>query len=316
MLHLKFQSTSQDLATKLDLFAKNLQQEKERFLDELVDVEKWLTEVYDVLTRDPNRDQEISYSIEEVYGLQEEYSEEGVNVGGGGGGLTLSEQVKQEEGVEESLSVHREVSISGSSLGSELLEMVEPEALESSVDVDLEDEEYEKQVLEQVLSDSSPSPSPSPLDTPNTSTEQIGELADPFGDPVDPVGQQWAESMEEEGEETDFQTETESISSESTLREAPNRSPDSKRAAAEFSEEEVNPEEVKGHAEEEEKKGIERQKSLADELGELGLELEEEFGEKEVKSEEEEEQESEESGGLLFFDIVNFFEENFYFFRW
>ena len=307
MLHLNLQSTSEALAIKLDLFTDNLQQEKERFLDELVDVEKWLTEVYDVLTRDPNRDQEISYSIEEVYGLQEEYSEEGVNIGGSGGGLNLLEQVKQEEGVEESLSVHREVSISGSSLGSELLEMVEPEALESSVDVDLEDEEYEKQVLEQVLSDSSPSPSP--LDTPNTSTEQIGELADPFGDPVDPVGQQWAESMEEEGEETDFQTETESISSESTLKEAPNRSPDSKRTAAEFSEEEVNPEEVKGQVEEEEKKGIERQKSLADELGELGLELEEEIGEKEVKSEEEQESE-EESGGLLFFYIVNFFEEN------
>ena len=290
MLHLSLQSTAEALANKLELFQENLLQEKERFLDELADVETWLAEVYEVLAREPNRDQEVSYTLEEVCGLQEEYSEEGVNTDGGE--LTLSEGVKPGERVEESLSVHREVSISGSSFGSELLEMAEHEVAETSVDVELEDDEYEKQVLEQVLSDSSPSPSPSPLERPDTSDDNIGQLADPFGDSV---GQEWAESMEE-GEETDLQTETASVSSGSTLREGPFRSPDGKRFAAEFSEEEVNPEEVRGE-EETEGRGVKRQKSLADELGELGVELEEEISEQGVKSEDE--QESGESGGLF-----------------
>ena len=299
MLHLNLQSTSESLANKLDLFEDNLQLEKERFLDELAEVEKWLLEVNEVLTRDPNRDHDISYSVEEVCGLQDEYSEEGVNAGVE---LTLSEQVKIGEGVEESLSIHREMRISGSSFGSEILEIVEPEILESSVDVELEDDEYEKQVLERVLSDSSPSPSPSPLERPDTSDENIGQPSDQFGDPVDPVGQQWAESMEEEGEETDIQTETASISSGSTLREWMYRSPDSKRVSAEFSEEEVNPETGEEEKEEEEERGFVRQKSLADELGELGVELEEDISEQGVKSEEE--QESEESGGLFFLAII------------
>ena len=296
MLHLNLQSTSESLTNKLDLFEDNLQQEKERFLDELADVEKWLLEVNEVLTKEPSRDHDISYSVEDVRGLQEEYREEGFSVE-----LTLSEQVKTGEGVEESLSVHREVRISGSSCGSELFEIVEPEILESSVDVELEDEEYEKQVLERVLSDSSPSPSPSPLERPDTSDENIGQPSDPFGDPVDPVGQQWAESMEEEGEDTDVQTETASISSGSTLREGAYRSPDSKRVSAEFSEEEVNPETGEEEKEQEER-GFVRQKSLADELEELGVELEDDISEQGVKSEEE--QESEEESGGLFFAII------------
>ena len=91
MLHLTLQSTSDVLSGKLALFEENLQQERERFLDELADVEKWLGEVHEVLGREPNRGHMISHTVDEVRELQEEYSEEGVN---DDGGLTLSEGVK------------------------------------------------------------------------------------------------------------------------------------------------------------------------------------------------------------------------------
>ena len=301
MLHLDLQSTSACLSGKLSLFEDNLQSERERFLDELSDVEQWLNNVYDVLRREPVRDHVTSYTTEEVRELQEEYSGEGVNVGGGG--LAFLEQVELGEGAE-TYGVHREVSISGSSLGSDLLDVaVGQEILDTSVDVELEDEEYEKRVLERVLS---PSPVAEGDDDP------IGNPSDPFDDPDNPVGEQWAESMEEEEEEegTD-QAETGSVSSVSTLREDPNKSPDTRFAAAEFSEEEVNPGEVGEGVTSEVGEEV-RGKSLADELGELGIELEEEISDKGVKTEEEAEADG---GGLLgvFFRIFHF---SRFFCRW
>ena len=302
MLHLDLQSTSASLSGKLSLFEDNLQSERERFLDELSDVEQWLSNVYDVLRREPVRDHVTSYTTDEVRELQEEYSEEGVNVGGGG--LTLLEQVELGEGAE-TYGVHREVSISGSSLGSDLLDVaVGQEILDTSVDVELEDEEYEKRVLERVLS---PSPVAEGDDDP------IGNPSDPFDDPDNPVGEQWAESMEEEEEEegTD-QAETGSVSSVSTLREDPNKSPDTRFAAAEFSEEEVNPGDVGEGVTSEVGEEV-RGKSLADELGELGIELEEEISDKGVKTEEEEEADG---GGLLFWSIFSQFNFFRFFCRW
>ena len=213
MLHLKLQSVSEALENKLRQFEDNLQQERERFLSELGDVEQWLTEVYSALEREPLR-HVTSYTPEEVCTLQEEYSDDGTT-----GGLTLSEQVKIDPdgmtGAEgEEFSVHREVSISGSSLGSDLLDLgVEPEVLDASVNVELEDDEYKKQVLERVFSPS-PSPSPSPLDQPAPCESSV----DPSGDPV---GGQWAESMEEEEEEMDYQTETASVSSRQYVTRGP-----------------------------------------------------------------------------------------------
>ena len=299
MLHLTLQSTADTLTSKLDVFRDNLQQERERFLTDLGDIEQWLSDVYGVLSREPRRDDIISYTPREVRDLQEEYSEEGVNTAQV---LTLSEQVKLGDELIGG-GIHREVSISGSSLGSDLIDLgAGLESLETSVDVDIEDDEYEKQVMERVLSgsDGSPSPSPSPLERPaqiDTSGESYDDRSGPFDDQVDPVGEQWAESMDD-GEETDFQTETASISSGSTLREAPDRSPDPKRVNTELSEEEVNSEEVKTSIGSDEERDEEREKvgmSLADELGELGIELEQEISEKGVKSEDE--PESEESGG-------------------
>ena len=313
VLHLSLQSTANSLSEKLELFRDNLQREREGFLADLSDVEEWLGEVYSALRREPTRGRVPSFPPGEVHTLKEEYSEEGVTATAASEPsseeLTLLEEVKREDGgFVVSLGIHRDVSISGSSFGSDLLDLgAGPDVMDTSVDVELEDEEYQKQVMERVMSgsdNSSPSPSPSPLERPTPLNTSGESRSDPFDDPVDPVGEQWAESMEdEEEEETDFQTETASVSSGSTLREGPDRSPDPRRAAAEFSEEEVNTEGVKdsGESEEEEGGGDEeggeerRGMSLADELGELGIELEQEVGDKGVKSDED--PESEESGG-------------------
>ena len=304
ILHLKLQSTSEALHDRLQLFEENLQQERERFLTELGDVEEWLAEVYSVVRMEPNRAGTIAYTPEEVRAFQEEYSDEGVTADRG---LTLIKPDNIGDGAADQFSVHREVSISGSSLGSDLLELgVGPEILETSVDVELGDDEYQKQVMEQVLSGSSASPSPktspspSPLEQAETSSAPLESSVDPFDDPVDPVGGEWAESMEEE---TDVQTETASVSSADTLRDAPDRSPDSKKTAgAEFSEEEVNPEGVKEEMSEHDKQRGEKEegetvgRSLADELSDLGIELEQDVSDKEVKSEDDQDA-SEESGG-------------------
>ena len=304
MLHLQLQGTADELSLKLAVFDKQLLQERERFLQDLGEVEKWLSEVYSVMEREPNRGHVISYTAEEVRTLQEEYSDDGVNIGDTVGGVTLSEQVKSSDGTDgvaaDWLGVQREVSISGSSLGSDILELgAKPEELDASVDVELDDDEYQKQVMQQVLSGSS-SPSPTHLEQASqydTPVDPYDDAVDPFDDSVDPVGEQWVESMEEE---TDFQTETASVSSGSTLR--PERSPDRKRAGEEGEGEEGEGEEgegEEGEGEGGEGAGVhvqrERGKSLADELGELGIALEGESGEEEVNSEESEE--DQESGG-------------------
>ena len=318
ILQLQLQGITDSLAEKLALFEDNLQQEREKFLKDLCDVEDWLTEVYDVLEKEPRRDHILSYSSEEVRTMQEEYSDNGVintESGDALGGEVSTEQVKldtgdttdgmQMEAVKE-FDIHREVSISGSSLGSDILDIgVEAGLLETSVDVGLEDDEYQQQVLDRVLSgSSSPSPSPSALEQPSLFDSSVDPLDD-LVDSVDPVGGQWAEMMEEE---TDFQTETASISSGSTLPEdsrSPEKSSDARRVGTEFSEEEVNLEGVKQESSSSEggdrdEGGGERGevgRSLADELGELGIDLEGEFGGGIHSEDSEVEEDDQESGG-------------------
>ena len=70
MLHLQMQGTADELSQKLAVFEGQLLQEKEGFLEDLCEVEKWLSEVYSVLEREPNRGHVISYTAEEVRALQ------------------------------------------------------------------------------------------------------------------------------------------------------------------------------------------------------------------------------------------------------
>ena len=346
MLQLQLQGVAEGLGGKIQLFEDDLQQEREKFLQELCDVEGWLVEVDRVLLKEPNREFMPSFTRHEVQAMEKEYSDTGVNTLGAaqGEGEFSLEQVKRDPGdgefekqqqeVVKVFDFPREVSISGSSLGSEILELnIGQDQLETSVDVELEDEEYEQEVLQRVLSgssspsshssssSSSSSSSPSPLERP----DPLYNLGDPFRNPAgpldssaDPVGAQWAEGMEEE--ESDAQTETASISSGSTLRgdaQGLDKSPESiGRTGAEFSEKGVNLDGVEvevsfvhvssegegdsGESEGgEESGGREVGKSLADELSEIGVELEQGPGEDGVKSDEEPEaeQRDQESGG-------------------
>lgn len=306
MLQLQLQATTDSLTQKLMLFEDNLSHERKRFLGELCDVENWLEEVYAVLERDPIHEHVPCYTPEEVHAMQEEYSDDGVierefdaaaTEEGASQEQVNSESVDGTDGSHD-FSVHREVTISGSSLGSDIIDHYDGiEQLDTSVDVEMSDEQYQQQVMSRVLSgSSSPSSSSSSSHSPSH-LEQSGPFetsVDPFDDPVDPVGDEWAGMMEEE---TDFQTDTASMSSASTLQgegQGLAKSPDSKRVAVELSEDEVNIEEAKPDSEKVEEKN--RGKSLADELGELGVELEQDFGEEEVVNEEAEESEPESRG--------------------
>lgn len=306
MLQLQLQGIAENLTVKLELFEDNLRQEREKFLKELCDVENWLEEVYGVLERDPRHDLVPFYTPEEVHAMLEEYSDDGFideecdaaapREGASPEGVK-SESVDGTHDITE-FSLHRELTISGSSLGSDILNQFDgTELMETSVDVEMSDEEYQQQVMDRVMSGSSSSSSsnsPSHLER----SAPLETSVDPFDDPVDPVGDEWAGLMEEE---TDFPTDTASVSSSSTLRgdgQGQTKSPDMKRVAVEFSEDEVNVDEVKPDNRGSERVEEKREgKSLAEELGELGVELEQDFtGEKEANEEDGEESEQE-SGG-------------------
>ena len=330
LLHL--QGLSETLSDKIRLFESNLQLERQRFLRELSDVESWLKETYATLRKEPNREFLPYHSREDVQEMQEEYSREGVkpesppSTPERGGREYSAEGVKEEEGEEvlpsELLEISQRVKMSGSSLGSDILDMEGgQEPLETSVDVELGDEEYQTQVLRRVLSESSsPSPSASPSHSSSSREEEGESSVDQFESSVDPVGQEWAEEMEEE---TDGQTETASVSSASTLRGekgGQERSPESGKLVAEFGKEEVDVEVfIQGSPEKERGGGGEEGRgeggeegrgaggkegrvgrSLADELSELGMELEEEqdegSGGEGVKSGEESSEEGVKSG--------------------
>lgn len=316
LLHLH--GLSETLSDKIQLFESNLQLERQRFLRELGDVEIWLKEAYATLRKEPNREFLPYHSREDVQDLQEEYSREGVKPESPpssperGGRESSAEGVKEEEGEEvlpsELLEISQQVKMSGSSLGSDILDIDGgQEPLETSVDVDLGDEEYQQQVLKRVLSESSSashSHSSSPSPSSSSREEERESPVDPFESSVDPVGQEWAEEMEEE---TDRQTETASVSSESTVRG--DKVGQERKLEAEFGDEEVDVEVViqgspekgrEGGGEEGRVRGEEEGRvgrSLADELSELGMELEEEgSGGEGVKSGEESSEEGVKSG--------------------
>ena len=336
-MQLRVQESLRNLTDKIEMFTKQLQKERERFLHELSDIEGWLEEVYGTLRKEPNRGFLPCHSFEEVEALWEEYGtervivdgdpetyacaadggDEGVNVGlesgeegvnagleGGEGGVNGSEGGKDgviglagserwvngastdaasSDEVDRGQTPKRRVfnfpqgvRTSGSSLGSEILEMGgDHEPLDQSVDVELEDDEYQERVLSKVLSDSSASPSPSA--SPTTGSARFDE----FDSSVDPVGQYFAEDMEETAPD-EAPVDTVSVSSESTLK---GEGPRSQGQSAEFEEEEekeASVEGVKVGAEEVKEKSDTIGRSLADELAELGMELEQESSDKEV----------------------------------
>ena len=278
-------------------------------------MESWLKEAYATLRKEPNREFLPYHSREDVQDLQEEYSREGVKPESPpssperGERESSAEGVKEEEGEEvlpsELLEISQQVKMSGSSLGSDILDIDGgQEPLETSVDVELGDEEYQQQVLRRVLSESSHSPSASPSPSLSSREEEGESPVDPFESSVDPVGREWAEEMEEE---TDRQTETASVSSESTVRG--DKVGQERKLEAEFGDEEVDveviiqgsPEKGRGGGGEEGRVGGGEEgragRSLADELSELGMELEEEgSGGEGVKSGEESSEEGVKSG--------------------
>ena len=170
-------------------------------------MEGWLREVYRTLRKEPNRPF-LPYSRQEVEELKQEHNDEGVKPESQPSSEE-DEREFREEGVSgqalitallsqaQAPGFGREIKISGSSLGSDNLyhEHSDDGLHETSVDVDLGDEEYADQVLQRVMSESPSPPPPSSPSLSPTSPPIAGESS------VDPVGEEWAEGMEEEEEE-------------------------------------------------------------------------------------------------------------------
>ena len=240
MLLLRCQNVEENLDEKIEQLEDDLQAKKKRFLQELAEVESWLGQVYGLLHADAIHDLRVSASPErEVFGSEDALSEGEERVNG------LGKEDADASDPGESYGSGEEL-VSDDSLGStgmgtlrdrEWESPVDRDVLETSVDVELEDQEYREEVIRRVIS-----PEGEERATPLGSADAQGEPGlHPTGSmsPPNLEGGDVAASLEQKQVQDLSQVlespvdapaglgfeleETASVSSESTLRSEPHR---------------------------------------------------------------------------------------------
>ena len=146
MLLLRCQDIAENLDEKIEQLENDLQAKRKRFQQELAEVESWLRKVYGLLRAETDQELRVGSSS------PERELEEGVD-GLGEGGTDVSDPSESYGSGEELVSDD-----SLESPGMEILRdrewdsPVDREILETSVDVELEDEEYSEAVIQRVIS--------------------------------------------------------------------------------------------------------------------------------------------------------------------
>ena len=243
MLLLKCQELAEKFKENIDHLEKELHSHRERFVADLSEVEAWLAQVYSLLCQEPARE------ATEGYGDPPLESETSVVTMGAGREVEMRDTFVVGGGRERVKYPSEPCSFD--SVDGNLITMMEGEdgspfdkqVLNSSVDIALEDEEYEQEVLKRVLS---------PVEGEEEEEEQEMEGEEGHVDPL-------LFEMEEEGgreeEEEGEREEIGSVSSESTLRSEPQKKVEVSKDAD----------------------SCERVQSLADEFSEGGVEVPEEW---------------------------------------
>ena len=160
---LRCQQLCQNFDERLEILKSELETQSDRFMNELEDVELWIQNAYVILRQEPVREIEGVYSQQEMDAEEEEVmsqrsqdvmSQRSQEVADGvgsvdGGGL----QVGRIAGTPDLFS-SGEFFASDGSLGSEgfIGSLEERKIHDTSVDPDLSDEEYSRQILERVIS--------------------------------------------------------------------------------------------------------------------------------------------------------------------
>ena len=155
MVNLKCQSLCLKFDEKLEILGKELESQSEKFMNELEDVEMWIYNAYSILREEPGREIEGIYSQEEMDAEEDEVMgqrshEVGPTVGGRGPGRRRGggrRQFGRFAGTPDLFS-------SDGSLGSEgfMGSLEEDKVHDTSVDPDLSDDEYSRQIVERVIS--------------------------------------------------------------------------------------------------------------------------------------------------------------------
>ena len=149
---LRCQQLCQTFDEKLEILKNELETQSNRFMSELEDVEVWIQNAYTILRQEPAREIDGVYSQQEMDAEEEEVmsqrSQE-VAEGVASGGL----QSGRFSGTPDLFS-SGEFLPSDGSLGSEGLvgSLEEGKVHDTSVDPDLSDDEYNRQVLDRVIS--------------------------------------------------------------------------------------------------------------------------------------------------------------------
>ena len=214
MLLLKCQELAEKFEEKIDHLEKELHSHRERFVADLSEVEAWLAQVYSLLSQEPAREATEGYG-----GQQLESEASGAFVVMGGGGEVETRDTFVVRGGRERVKYPSEP-CSFDSVDGNLVMMMEAEdgspfdkqVLNSSVDIALEDEEYEQEVLKRVLS-----PVEGEGEGEGETVEQEMEGGEGHVDPL------LFEMEEEGGREEEEREEVGSVSSECTLRSEPQR---------------------------------------------------------------------------------------------
>ena len=247
MLLLKCQELAEKFEENIDHLEKELHSHRERFVADLSEVEAWLAQVYSLLCQEPARE------ATEGYGDQQLEPEASVVTMGAGRKVEMRDTFVVGGGRERVKYPSEPCSFD--SVDGNLIMMMEGEdgspfdkqILNSSVDIALEDEEYEQEVLKRVLS-----PVEGEGEEEEETVEQEMEGGEGHVDPL--LFEMEEEGGREEGEEGERE-EIGSVSSESTLRSEPQRRVGVSKDAD----------------------SCERVQSLADEFSEGGVEVPEEW---------------------------------------
>ena len=155
---LRCQQLCQTFDEQLEFLRNELETQSNRFMSELEDVEVWIQNAYTILRQEPAREIEGVYSQLEMDAEEEEVMSQrsqevagGVGSGDGsdGGGLQLGHFLGTPD-----LYSSGEFLPSDGSLGSEgfIGPLEEGKVHDTSVDPDLSDDEYNRQVLDRVIS--------------------------------------------------------------------------------------------------------------------------------------------------------------------
>lgn len=155
---LRCQQLCQTFDEQLEFLKNELEMQSNRFMSELEDVEVWIQNAYTILRQEPAREIEGVYTQQEIDAEEEEVmsqrSQEVAEGGGSGDGVGSGGLMSGRFSGTPDLFSSGEFLPSDGSLGSEGLvgSLEERKVHDTSVDPDLSDDEYNRQVLDRVIS--------------------------------------------------------------------------------------------------------------------------------------------------------------------